>query len=166
MPPGPLEPRVPLGQRVPPTGATGATGPAGATGATGPAGSGCPIGAIILWSGTIAKIPAGWALCDGTANSPGPDLRDKFIVGARQDDAGAAKTNLTGAPTVSVGAISHHHADHTVGPMAVSALSRTTDVALSERDLLELKHLDPPAGVGKPWQFGAEKDARAIAIEA
>ena len=23
-----------------------------------------------------------WALCDGTANSPGPDLRDRFIVGA------------------------------------------------------------------------------------
>ncbi|MFT4924933.1 MAG: microcystin-dependent protein [Phenylobacterium sp.] len=37
-----------------------------------------PKGAIIMWSG--ADIPAGWALCDGTGD--GPDLRDRFIVGA------------------------------------------------------------------------------------
>jgi hypothetical protein len=37
-------------------------------------------GMIILWSGSIASIPSGWALCDGTSGTP--DLRDKFIVGA------------------------------------------------------------------------------------
>ncbi len=35
---------------------------------------------IMLWSGAIVDIPAGWALCDG--NNGTPDLRDKFIVGA------------------------------------------------------------------------------------
>lgn len=35
---------------------------------------------IVLWSGAIADIPAGWALCDG--NNTTPDLRDRFIVGA------------------------------------------------------------------------------------
>jgi microcystin-dependent protein len=39
-----------------------------------------PIGGIIMWSGTIATIPTGWALCDG--NSGTPNLRDRFIVGA------------------------------------------------------------------------------------
>jgi len=38
------------------------------------------IGAIILWSGIVANIPAGWQLCDGTNGTP--DLRGKFIRGA------------------------------------------------------------------------------------
>jgi hypothetical protein len=80
---------------------------AGATGVV-------PIGGIIMWSGTIATIPATWALCDGTANSPGPDLRDQFIVGASIDNAGVAKTNLTGALTKSGGSITPTVQDHAV----------------------------------------------------
>ena len=60
-----------------------------------------PIGGIIMWSGTVASIPANWALCDG--NNSTPDLRDRFIVGAKQDDAGVAKTNVTGSLTQSGG---------------------------------------------------------------
>jgi len=51
-----------------------------------------PSGVIVMWSGTIASIPEGWVLCDGTNGTP--DLRDRFIVGARQDDNGIAKTNI------------------------------------------------------------------------
>ena len=32
--------------------------------------SGMPAGGIIMWSGTIASIPAGWALCDGASGTP------------------------------------------------------------------------------------------------
>jgi microcystin-dependent protein len=39
-----------------------------------------PVGLITLWSGSIASIPSGWALCDGTAGTP--NLRDRFVVGA------------------------------------------------------------------------------------
>ena len=39
-----------------------------------------PVGAIIMWSGTLSSIPANWQLCDGTNGTP--DLRDRFIVGA------------------------------------------------------------------------------------
>ncbi|MGB7582035.1 MAG: hypothetical protein WBL85_06265 [Sedimentisphaerales bacterium] len=39
-----------------------------------------PSGVIVMWSGLIASIPAGWALCDG--NNGTLDLRDRFIVGA------------------------------------------------------------------------------------
>ena len=39
-----------------------------------------PSGGIILWSGSVASIPSGWVLCNGSNSTP--DLRDKFIVGA------------------------------------------------------------------------------------
>jgi hypothetical protein len=58
-----------------------------------------PSGVIVMWSGTVATIPSGWYLCDG--NNSTPDLRDRFIVGAKQDDAGVAKTNITGSLTQS-----------------------------------------------------------------
>jgi microcystin-dependent protein len=40
---------------------------------------GVPKGGIIMWSGTLAAIPAGWRLCDGTGGTP--DLRDRFVMG-------------------------------------------------------------------------------------
>ena len=33
-----------------------------------------------MWSGSIADIPNGWVLCNGTNGTP--DLRDRFIFGA------------------------------------------------------------------------------------
>lgn len=43
-----------------------------------------PRGEIKMWGGTIASIPSGYALCDGsTVNTYlTPDLRDRFIIGA------------------------------------------------------------------------------------
>ena len=35
---------------------------------------------IVIWSGAVVDIPAGWALCDG--NNGTPDLLSKFVVGA------------------------------------------------------------------------------------
>jgi len=45
-----------------------------------------PVGGIIMWSGTLATIPAGWALCNGANGTP--DLRGRFIVGASTDTGG------------------------------------------------------------------------------
>lgn len=42
-------------------------------------GGGLPAGVIVMWSGTLAAVPSGWALCDG--NNGTPDLRDRFIKG-------------------------------------------------------------------------------------
>lgn len=39
-----------------------------------------PSGFIGLWSGTIATIPTGWVLCNGSNGTP--DLRQKFVMGA------------------------------------------------------------------------------------
>jgi len=59
-----------------------------------------PSGAIMLWSGAINSIPAGWVLCngqtvpraDGTGNIAAPDLRNRFIIGA----GGAYNVGATG----------------------------------------------------------------------
>jgi microcystin-dependent protein len=42
-----------------------------------------------MWSGSIASIPTGWALCNGSSGTP--DLRSRFIVGATSD----ASTGVT-----------------------------------------------------------------------
>jgi hypothetical protein len=39
-----------------------------------------PSGVITMWFGSIASIPSGWYLCDGTNGTP--NLRDRFVVGA------------------------------------------------------------------------------------
>ena len=58
-----------------------------------------PIGGIILWSGSVAAIPANWALCNGTSGTP--NLMDRFVVGAGSTYAVAA---TGGAATVTLNA--------------------------------------------------------------
>ena len=71
-------------------------------------------GMIMLWSGTVATIPTGWLLCNGSNGTP--DLRDKFVIGVSADVSGVAKTTVEGAsgPTKSGGTkdavvVSHTH---------------------------------------------------------
>ena len=64
---------------------------------TGPEVGSVPSGGIIMWSGSIASVPAGWFLCDGANGTP--DLRNRFIVGAGSTYA----VNATGgADTVAL----------------------------------------------------------------
>jgi len=75
-------------------------------------GSGFPSGGIIMWSGTIATIPSGWLLCNGSSGTP--DLRNRFIIGAFQDTSSVAYTTVTGADTQTGGTkdaivVSHTH---------------------------------------------------------
>lgn len=55
-----------------------------------------PSGGIIMWSGAIADIPEGWALCDG--NNGTPNLLDRFVVGAgsqyNPDNTGGEDTHI------------------------------------------------------------------------
>lgn len=62
-----------------------------------------PSGGIIMWSGTIAAIPTGWFLCNGSNSTP--DLRDRFIVAASVDSGGKAMTILTGGTSQSGGSV-------------------------------------------------------------
>ena len=59
-----------------------------------------PSGGIIMWSGSVASIPTGWVLCDGTNSTP--DLRNRFVVGAGSTysvgaTGGSSTTTLTAA---------------------------------------------------------------------
>ena len=59
-----------------------------------------PAGVIVMWSGAVNAVPAGWVLCDGQNNTP--DLRNRFVVGAGDTYAvdatgGSASTTLAAA---------------------------------------------------------------------
>lgn len=61
-----------------------------------------PTGLIAVWSGTLATIPDGWALCDGGGGRP--NLFDKFLVcvpngTTNPGDTGGAATHTHGAGT-------------------------------------------------------------------
>lgn len=58
-----------------------------------------PSGVITMWSGSIASIPGGWFLCNGSNGTP--DLRDRFIVGAGTTYAVAATGGTADAIVVS-----------------------------------------------------------------
>ena len=69
--------------------------------------NGVPVGGIIMWSGTVATIPANWALCNGSNGTP--DLRDKFVIGAGSTYAPAA-TGGAATKTLEVANLpSHSH---------------------------------------------------------
>ena len=63
---------------------------------------GIPTGGIILWSGSVGAIPAGWALCNGTNGTP--DLRSRFVIGA----GSAYNVAATGGSANTV-VVSHTH---------------------------------------------------------
>ncbi len=69
-------------------------------------------GMIMMWSGSIATIPSGWTLCNGSNGTP--DLRNRFVIGAHSDSAGVAYSTVTGSSTQTGGTkdaivVSHTH---------------------------------------------------------
>lgn len=59
-------------------------------------------GMILLWSGSIYSVPAGWQICDGSNGTP--DLRDRFIAGV-----GANPIGSIGGSVVTSMLPSHSH---------------------------------------------------------
>lgn len=93
---------------------------------------------IVLWSGAIVDIPAGWALCDG--NNGTPDLRNRFVIGAGDEHAVGA----TGGSTDHTHPFSSDAHDHGIpqepgcpgaGPNpCISTLDTDTEVASGTTD--------------------------------
>lgn len=73
-----------------------------------------PKGVIGLWLGTVASVPVGWAICDGTNGTP--DLTDKFIKVAANTgelgNTGGSNTHTHAAQVHSHTGASHTHSDN------------------------------------------------------
>lgn len=107
-----------------------------------------PNGVILMWSGGVGTIPAGWTLCDGTMGAP--DLRNKFIIGAAQG-AGYESPGSTGGTTQKSGSTSFAGSHtHTV---SVSDTTLTVDQIPAHRhdydDLYALNDDQGPAVIDR-----------------
>lgn len=62
--------------------------------------AGVPSGSICIWSGSVASIPSGYYLCNGSNGTP--NLLNKFIVAAGGTySKGATSSTATATPTAS-----------------------------------------------------------------
>jgi hypothetical protein len=103
-------------------GASGTSGQvmlSGGSGNTPTWGNAFVAGMIMLWSGSVASVPTGWLLCDGTNSTP--DLRNRFVIGAATDSGGAPSTTVTGSATQAGGSkdaivVSHTHSATVTDP--------------------------------------------------
>jgi microcystin-dependent protein len=91
-----------------------------------------PISGIIMWSGSVATIPSGWALCDGTSGTP--DLRERFIVGAGGDNPAVAGT--TGYTPGTQGGLNSVTLDSTQIPAHTHLATSTTTTTISPANVL------------------------------
>ena len=94
-----------------------------------------PSGGIIIWSGSVASVPSGWYLCNGSNGTP--DLRDRFVVGAGStysvaDTGGSANAIVvshTHTATSTVTDAGHFHdmgAVRDAGPYGNTTISSQT----------------------------------------
>jgi len=96
-------------------------------------------GMIMLWSGSIASVPSGWALCNGSNGTP--DLRNRFVVGAGStyavdatggsaDAIVVSHTHTFSATTSTAGAHQHNLSRWNALGGSTLASERTTDPAV------------------------------------
>ena len=85
----------------------------------------CPVGTIVMWSGSIATIPTNWALCNGVNGTP--DLRDRFIVGAGSS-YGVGVTGGLSSVTLSISEMPAHSHTYTSTPINYSRSGGTSPI--------------------------------------
>jgi hypothetical protein len=92
--------------------------------------SSVPSGCILLWSGSIGSIPAGFVLCNGSNSTP--DLRDRFVVGAGSSYAvdgtgGSANAIVVShTHTATVTDPGHNHSVQTIALQSSAAGANAT----------------------------------------
>lgn len=94
-----------------------------------------PQGVIAMWSGTIATIPTGWELSDGTCAITCPDLRNRFIVAANADSGGAAKTTIAGAAAQTGGAATVTLAANQIPTLSIDVQANISSAAFGSTAL-------------------------------
>lgn len=109
-----------------------------------------PIGGIIMWSGSVASIPAGFALCDGGAanGQQTPDLRGRFIVGVSDpNDTGFNPGNNGGNEWQSYGS-NAYMVTQPDGEGTADGVGTIPDHVIKSTDLPEHEHFMFAAGAG------------------
>jgi len=107
-----------------------------------------PEGLIAMWYGSIANIPTGWLLCDGTKGTP--DLRNRFIVGAHSG-AGVGFTPTSGPGfDGTTGAL---NANYTPGNRGGRTAHKLTVAEMPAHD-----HLDNTAVPSRSTSGGGARD--------
>lgn len=109
------------------------------------------VGVVQMWSGTIASVPIGWCLCDGSSKRDRygntvlvPDLRDRFVVGAGSSYT-PGNTGGNASQTVTSG-------NNSVTPTASSSLSGSiSGHALERSQIPQHRHgMDHYHGITDP----------------
>ena len=121
-----------------------------------------PVGAIALWSLKNGPIPTGWVECDGVQNAPGPDLRDKFVVGRSPsrtvDSTGGSSThghtdNLTHTGTAV--------ADHAALPHSGTAVADHPALSHSGTAVADHTNVSVPATATAAVKIGTSSASAA-----
>jgi hypothetical protein len=86
-----------------------------------------PAGVILMWSGSIASIPSGWLLCNGTSGTP--DLRDRFVVGAGSTYAVAATGGGATTTLIEANLPSHTHSISASGTTSATNIDHLHSIA-------------------------------------
>lgn len=71
------------------------------------ANGGVPVGGIIMWSGTLASIPTGFVICDGTNGTP--DLRKSMIVSTANATNPGTVSGSDYVPAHTHAQVAHQH---------------------------------------------------------
>jgi len=98
-------------------------------------GASFPSGGIILWSGSVASIPTGWVLCNGSNSTP--DLRNRFIVGAGSTYAvdatgGSADATLPTHTHTATSTVTDPGHFHTAAPRSNGSIIAGAAVGVSD----------------------------------
>jgi hypothetical protein len=117
-----------------------------------------PQGTIVMWSGALATIPSGWALCDGTSGTP--DLRSRFIFGAGDgtgmyeplQTGGTASHVHSASAEVSVQVAGAHH--HLVNGIWADKVQATLTLTASGGTVVQ--------GIGGGWARTATSDGTVV----
>jgi len=104
--------------------------------------SGVPSGCIILFAGTVAQIPSGWQLCNGSGETSNgikvPDLRNRFVIGAGSTYNPGNTGGATSATTSSSGNHSHSITVNSGGSHSHTVTVNST--TLSENQIASHRH--------------------------
>ena len=128
-----------------------------------------PAGAIVLWSGAAAAVPAGWALCNGQNGTP--NLLNRFVVaaggsyavgatGGSADAALVAHSHTVSASGTTSGAGGHSHSvnDPTHQHGNVIAASGST--------IVDLIDFEPPGGSAITYPGATSAASTGVSVNA